>query len=125
MLLRQRVRAKALEVRDELLALGHQAAFLEDSGRDTAVDALDKRDVLGSDLRVERDQLVDPVLVDARREEVVQPTVGSARPGRDERPAREVRMAREDVDPEVRPEEVELAVRQLAVREERSVSGAK
>jgi len=46
MLLRQRVRAKALEVRDELLAPGHQAAFLEDSGRDAAVDALDEAAIL-------------------------------------------------------------------------------
>ena len=57
-------RAKALEVGDELLALGEDAALGQDSRANPALDALDERPILGPDLGVEGDQLVDPLLVD-------------------------------------------------------------
>ena len=70
MLLGHRVAAKPLEMRDQLLALAQEASLGEDPGADAALDALHERGVLAADLVVERQQLVDPGLVDARREEV-------------------------------------------------------
>src|SRR5204862_7913218 len=90
-----------------------------DAARDSSLDAPDERHVLAANLGVERDQLVDPLLCDAGGEEVVEPALRSLRSGRDERAAGEVRMAGKDVDPEVRPQEVELAVRDLPARQER------
>src|SRR5438552_1841737 len=73
MLLRERLGAKAVEMGDELLAFRHQPARLEHAARHTALHAFDERDVLVPDLPVEGNQLVDPLLPDAGREEVVEP----------------------------------------------------
>src|SRR5581483_10624722 len=100
---------------DQLLAAAHQVAVLERPGGDSAVDALDEDAVLEPDLVVERHQLVDLSLVDAAAEEVVEEAVRTVGRERHHRPDRDVRAAGENVDAEVRPEEVELATRQLAV----------
>src|SRR5689334_2973137 len=96
-------------MRDEWLARRHESSFAEDTRPHTSVHPLDELRVLTSDLVVELEQLVDPRLVDVGSEEVIEESGGSIRPRREDRPARQVRMAREDVDPEVRPDEVELA----------------
>src|SRR5512132_2412830 len=118
MLTRQSRRAKSLEVRDQLLALGQEPPLREDARTDAALDALHQCRVLAPDLIVEGQELVDPGLVDAWREEVVEEAGSPLGADRQDRAAREVRLPREDVDPEVRPEEVELAAPDLAVREE-------
>src|SRR4029078_13432063 len=94
---------------DQLLAPAHEVAVLEPARGDAAVDALDEHAVLAADLVVELHQLVDPRLVDAAPEEVVEEAVGAVGGDRDHRPDRDVRPPREDVDAEVRPEEMELA----------------
>src|SRR5712691_9360575 len=118
MLLRQRLGAKSLEMRYELLAFGEEASLGEHSRPDAALDALHEGRVLASDLAVEGDQLVHPGLLHVRREEVVQEASGALRGERQHRAAGQVRPAREDVDAEVGPEEVELAARHLAACEE-------
>ena len=114
MLTGESFRAKPLEVGDKLLALGKDPALGQDPRPNPALDAFDERAVLGADLVVEGDQLVDPLLVDLRGEEVVEEASGPLRAEREHRPAREIRMAGEDVEPEVGPEEVELAPWDLA-----------
>ena len=79
MLTGESFRAKALEVGDELLALGEDAALGQDPRANPALDAFDERPVLGPDLVVEGDQVVDPLLVDLRGEEVVEEASGSLR----------------------------------------------
>src|SRR5207249_10966290 len=91
MLLRQRFRAKTLEMGDQLLALGEEAPLREDTRADTALHALDQGRVLPADLVVERDQLVDPLLVDVPREEVAEEPRRPLRAEREARAAREVR----------------------------------
>src|SRR5919201_5962244 len=120
MLLRHRLGSKVLELSDELLALVHQPSVLEHPARHASLDGFHERDVLAADLVVEGDELVDPLLVDVRCEEVVEPALRPLGAGRNERAARQVRVPREDVDAEVRPQEVELAVRDLAAGEERA-----
>src|SRR6266852_1226088 len=90
--------AKPLEVGHQLLALGEETPVVDEAGPDTTLDALHERRVLAADLAVEGDQLVHEALVDPRREEVVEEAGGSLRPDRQHRPAREVRLSREDVD---------------------------
>src|SRR5215471_6942475 len=107
-------------MRDEPLALGEQAPFGEQPAPDALLHSSDELRVLVPDLRVEREQLVDPRLLDAGPEEVVEEASRALRPQRHARAAGQVRLAREDVDPEVRPDEVELAVWDLAVGEERA-----
>src|SRR5213080_4425653 len=111
----QRFTGELLEMSDQLLASAHQPAVLEAPGGHAAVDALDEHPVLLADLVVEGHQLVDPRLVDVGPEEVVQETVGAVGRERHHRADRDVRLPRKDVDAEVRPEEVELGARQLAV----------
>jgi hypothetical protein len=62
MLSRRRVRAKALEVRDQLPALAEHASLGEDPGAHAPLDAFHERRVLAADLTVEGKQLVDPAL---------------------------------------------------------------
>src|SRR4051812_33098556 len=100
---------------DQLLAASHQVAVVEAAARDAPVDALDEATVFNPDLVVEGHQLVDPLLIDLGAEEVVEKAIGPVRADRDHRAERDVRLPREDVHPEVRPQEVELAPRQLAV----------
>src|SRR5207247_1026226 len=102
----QRLYAKPLEMGDQLLALREQPSFGQDPRSDAALDALDQGAVFPPDLVVERDQLVDPGLVHVRSEEVVQEPGGPLRAERQHRAAGEVGPAGEDVDPEVRPEEM-------------------
>src|SRR3954451_12896448 len=117
-LLRQRLRAKPLEMSDELLALAQQPALAEDARPHAPLNPLREGRVLAPDLVVERHQLVDPGLVDVRGEEVVEEARGAFRRGRQDRPAREVRPARKHVDAEVRPDEVELAAFDFSVCKE-------
>src|SRR5262249_19152303 len=74
----------------------------------SAVDGLDQRRVLPPDLLVELEEVADPGLVQTGGEEVVEVPLGPVRAARDDRADREVRPAREDVDPGVREDEVEL-----------------
>src|SRR5439155_15618306 len=106
-------------MRHELLALGEEAALVEDARSDASLDALHEGNVLAPDLAVEGDQLVDPALLDAGCEEVIEVARRPLRTDRNHRPAGEVRPAGEDVDAEVRPEEMELAAWDVAVRQER------
>ena len=64
--------------------------------------------VLAADLVVEREELREPALVDAGREEVVEVALGAAGAVRRDRADREVRRAGEDVDAGVRVEQMEL-----------------
>src|SRR5215468_5918582 len=105
-------------MRDELLALRQQTSSREQTAPHALLDARDELGVLVPDLRVEGDQLVDPRLLDVRAEEIVEGTRRPFRAQGQDRAAGQVRLAREDVDSEVRPDEVELAVRDLAVDEE-------
>ena len=111
----QRFAGQLLEMSDQLLASAHQPAVLEAAGGDASVDALDEHPVLLADLVVEGHELVDPRLVDVGPEEVVEEAVRPVGRQGDHRADRDVRPAREDVNAEIRPEEVELAPRQLAV----------
>src|SRR2546421_615702 len=106
----------ALEMHDQLLRFGHQPSVLDRSRRDPAVDDLDERPVLGADLGVEGDELLDPRLLGIGREEVVEEAGAPRRCDRIDRPDRQVRTSREDVDREVRPDEVELPALDLAGR---------
>src|SRR5215831_13661873 len=107
-------------MRDELLALRQQPSFREQTAPHALLDALDEFGVLVPDLRVEGDQLIDPRLLDVRAEEVVEETRRPLRAHGQDRAAGQVCLAREDVDSEVRPDEVELAMRDLAIGEERA-----
>src|SRR6266513_1456441 len=101
MLTGERFCAKPLEMGDQLLALREQATPGQHAGPDTSLDTLHESGVLPPDLVVEGDQLVDPSLVDAGCEEVVEESRGLLRPRRQDRAAGEVRPAWEDVDAEV------------------------
>src|SRR5712691_7352657 len=118
MLAGERFRAKPLEVRNQLLALGQKTALGKQAGADAALDALDERSVLPADLLVEGDQLVHPVLLDVGREEVVEEAPCALGAEREDWTAGQIRVTGKDVEPEVRPEEVELAPRHLTAREE-------
>src|SRR5215467_13289478 len=98
---------------DQLLAPAHENSVLERTRRDPALHPLDEPEVLLSDLLVEGEELVDPLGLDVRAEEVVEEPVRPVRRQRNHRADREVRPAGEDVDPEIRPEEMELRTRQL------------
>src|SRR6476619_2353518 len=110
---RERGGGERLEMGDQLLALAHEDAVLDPARGDSALYALDERQVFLSDLLVEREELLDPRRLDVRAEEVVEEAVRPVGRQRYERADREVRVSRKDVDPEVRPEEVELRARQL------------
>src|SRR5262249_40878292 len=99
---------------DELLAAAHQDAVLERARADAALNALDERPVFTADLVVEGEEIVDPVPLDLRAEEVVEEAVRPFRRAGDDRADGDVRPPGEDVDSEVRPEEVELRARQVA-----------
>src|SRR4051812_17782616 len=111
----QRFAGELLEMSDQLLAPAHQPAVLEAARGDAPVDALDEHTVLLADLVVEGHQLVDPCLVDVGPEEVVEEAVRPVGRHGDHWADRDVRLAREDVNAEIRPKKVELAPRQLAV----------
>src|SRR2546430_11777960 len=106
-------------MRHQLLALWHQSPGLEHARPDAALDALDEHRVLPADLAVELEQLVDPGLIDVRSEEIVEEARSALGPARDDRAAGEVRLSRKDVEPEVGPEEMELAARKLMSHERR------
>src|ERR671933_66993 len=89
----ERIRYAALEPGDELLALVEDDAVRDRTAADSALDALDEDAVLASDLVVEGQELLDPRVVDVRREEVIEEPARALGPGRDERPDRQVRPA--------------------------------
>src|SRR5207253_6995489 len=64
-------------------------------------------------------QVIHEALLDPGCEEVIEEPRCPLRAGRKHRPAGEVRLPREDVGTEVRPQEVELAARNLAAGEGR------
>src|SRR5579885_355599 len=103
---------------DQLLAAAEQDAPLEGARAGPPLHALDERAVLASNLAVEGEQVVDPLALDVRAEEVEE-AVRPLRPARNDRADRDVRTAGQDVHGQVRPEEVELAARQLAREVER------
>ena len=73
--LRERVDHERLEVRDELLGLRKQPALVDQSGAHPRLHALDEDAILGADLRVERERLLDPGLVGVLGDEVVEEAV--------------------------------------------------
>src|SRR6266487_480650 len=119
MLTGESLRAKPLEVSDQLLALREEAACAQDSRPDASLHALHEAPVLLADLVVEGHQLVDPGLVDVRREEVIEKPRRPLGADREHGAAGQVWVSGKDVQPEVRPEEVELAARHLPVGEKR------
>src|SRR4051812_26152859 len=103
-----------LKVADQALAALEHDPLRERARFHPSLDALDEQPVLLADLVVELQELGDPALVGVRREEVVEEPRAPAGRQRVDRPDRDVRAPREDVDPGVRPQEVELAARDLA-----------
>ena len=73
--LRERVDDERLEVRDELLGLRQQPALVDEPRAHARLDALDEDAILGADLRVERERLLDPRLVGVLGDEVVEEAV--------------------------------------------------
>src|SRR6266576_2339971 len=120
MLTREGLRAKPLEMGDQLLALGEEASLAQDPRPDTPLHALDEAPIFRADLVVEGHELVDPGLVHVRREEVVEEPTRPLGADREHWAARQVRVPGEDVQAEVRPEEVELAAGYLPVGEKRA-----
>ena len=84
--------------------------------RTPGLDALDEHAVLGADLGVERERLLDPRLVGVLGDEVVEEAVRPLGATRDDRADGEVRPSRHDVDHGAGEEEVELAALDLAGR---------
>ena len=80
------------------------------------LDALDEDAILGADLRVEGERLLDPGLVGVLGHEVVEEAVRALGVARDDRPDREVRPPGHDVDHGSGKEQVELAALDLAGR---------
>ena len=68
----ERLDDERLEVRDQLLRLGHQEPRLEAAARDPALNRLDEAPVLRADRLVEREVVGEPLLVDAGADEVVE-----------------------------------------------------
>ncbi len=111
---------------DQLLAVAHEDAVLDGAGGDAPLHALDEHPILPPHLVVEGEEVVDPVLLDVGAEEVVEKAVRAVGRERHDRSDREIRPSGEDVDPEVRPEEMELRAWQLVGgrhRLERAVLG--
>src|SRR5262245_17251531 len=104
-----------LEPRHELLALAQEPSLRDDPRAHALLDALDENAILGANLAIEREQLVDPGEIGVRREEVIEEARRALRPRGQQRPDREVRCADEDVDPEVGPDEMELRLPLLPV----------
>src|SRR5882724_10209906 len=119
MLTGESLRAKSLEMGDQLLALREEPALAQDSRPDASLYALHEAPVLLADLVVEGDQLVDPGLVHVRREEVIEEPRRPLGADREHGAAGQVRVSGKDVQAEVRPEEVELAARHLPAGEKR------
>src|ERR1700704_965708 len=119
MLTREGLRAKPLEMSYQLLALREEASLAQDPGPNAPLHALDEAPIFRADLVVEGHELVDPGLVHIRREEVVEEPPRPLGADRKHRAARQVRVSGEDVQAEVRPEEVELAAGYLPVGEKR------
>src|SRR4051795_1750410 len=92
----------------QLLALGEQAALVEQAGADTGLDRLDERAVLEPDLVVEGEQLLDLGVRDLLGEEVVEEAFRALGPQRRHGAGREVRRAGQRVDLRRGPEPVEL-----------------
>ncbi len=111
----ERLAHPGLEARDQLLAVREQPPLGDHAGARSALDELDELRVLPADLIVELQELLDPLLGRVRCEEVVEHAPSPIRREREDRADREVRAAREDVDPGVRPDEVELALGELAL----------
>src|ERR687891_2695313 len=91
--LRERVDDERLEAGDEALGHRKQSALLEQPARDSQLDPLDELRVLGADLGIEGEHLLDPRVVGVRSDEVVEETARAV--GRDghDRADREVRSA--------------------------------
>ncbi len=101
---------------DEVLARRQEPTVLHHSGLEACVHGLDEAVVLGADLLVEGDHLLDRLLRHVLRQEVV---VGAERPAlvdRDPRAGVHVRRPGDDVDGEVREEEDRRAAVDLAGR---------
>ena len=95
---------------------GSRATLVDHSGAHPRLDALDEDAILGADLRVERERLLDPGVVRVLGDEVVEEAVGLLRLERHDRTDREVRPPWHDVDDGAGEEEVELAALDLARR---------
>src|SRR3954471_21661037 len=104
-----------LEPRHELLALTEQLPFVDEPRPHTLLDALDEHAVFRPDLAVELQELVYPLRLRIAGEEVVEVASRAVRPVGQDRADREVRPAGEDVDLDVRPDEVELALTLIPV----------
>ena len=93
---------------------GSKPALVDQPCAHPRLDALDEDAILGADLRVERERLLDPGLVGVLGDEVVEEAVGLLGLERDDRADREVRPSGHDVDDGAGEEEVELAALDLA-----------
>src|SRR5215207_210620 len=104
-----------LEPGNEALALGQQPSLRDHARAGAALDKLDQPRVLAADLIVELEELRHPLLGRVGGEEVVEDAPCPVRRDWEDRADRQVRPAGEDVDAGVRPDEVELADRELSV----------
>src|SRR6266516_5704423 len=78
---RQGVADERLEVRHQSLALAEEAAGRDRARADTALRAFDERRIFAADLVVEFEQILDPRLVLALDEEVVEHAICALGPG--------------------------------------------
>ncbi len=78
-------------MRHEPLGLREQTTSLDQTRANSLLHALDEGSVLGADLRVERERLLDPGVVGVRRDKVVEEAVRALGCQRDDRADREIR----------------------------------
>ncbi len=100
----QRLGHLALETRDQPLAVGQQAAVIDEAGADPALDRLDQHRILAADLVVELDQLARGIVVHVGAEEVVEEADGAFRRFRPDGTDREIGEAGIDVQLQRRPD---------------------
>jgi hypothetical protein len=81
-----------LEVADQGFGAAEYPAAFDHPGRGPALGSLDERRILSADLGVEREQLVDPLLIDAVGKPVVEIPLAGDRAGGPQRSGRQVRM---------------------------------
>ncbi len=114
-LARERFAHPGLEAGNEALALRQQPTLGDHAGPGASLDQLHEPRILLPNLVVELEELRDPLVGRVGGEEIVEDATRSVRGEREDRPDGKIRPTGEDVDPGVRPDEVELAKGELGV----------
>jgi hypothetical protein len=109
-------------VADQGFGAAQRPAPIDHPRRGPALGGLDERRVLGADLGVEREQLVDPLLIGAVGKPVVEIPGARDRAGGPQRPDREVRMPGKHVELERRKPQVVLSRGHLAAGVDRATT---